>query len=107
MIRIDTIRAAWGLCQVAAAPFIARAELGHDPDTVTTWAFRILGARQIVQGAILCRSESRTAHRVGGAIDMLHASSMVIVAIASPKRRRAAIIDGSIATCLAIAELRR
>ncbi|HEY5222404.1 MAG TPA: hypothetical protein VIJ18_05045 [Microbacteriaceae bacterium] len=107
MIRTDIVRAAWGLCQVVAAPSIARAELGHDADTVTTWAIRILGARQIVQGAILSRTASRTAHRVGGVIDILHASSMVIVAIANPGRRRAAIIDGSVASCLAIAELRR
>ncbi len=107
MIAIDTIRAVWGVCQLVGAPLIAGIELGHEPDKITARVIRILGARQIVQGAILRRSPSQAAHRLGGCVDVLHTSTMVIVAIANPQRRRAAVIDGTIATCLAIAEFRR
>ncbi|GAA4483829.1 hypothetical protein [Microbacterium panaciterrae] len=107
MVRADLVRVVWGLWQLTGATVIARAQLDDRPDAVTTWAIRALGVRQILQGVILSATGSRTAHRAGGVIDLLHASSMLVVAIADPRRHVAALIDGSTATCFAVAELRR
>ncbi|GAB3806254.1 hypothetical protein GCM10028798_28940 [Humibacter antri] len=107
MTTTDALRTAWGACQLVAAPRIAQTELGHEPDAITTRAYRVLGVRQIIQGILLSPTQSRVAHRIGGVVDILHASSMVVVAIISRERRRAAIIDGAIAACFAVAEFRR
>ncbi|WP_308491596.1 hypothetical protein [Microbacterium terrisoli] len=106
MLRGEVVRVVWGVWQLCAAAPIARAELGGEPDALTTWALRILGARQIVQGIVLSRTGSRLAHRLGGAVDLVHATSMVVVAVASRRRRAAAVIDGGTALCFAGVELR-
>ena len=61
----------------------------------------LLGARHLLQGlgqVLLPRHLAR----VYVAIDVLHAASMVAVAVAAPVRRRAALVSGSVAALSAV-----
>ncbi len=65
------------------------------------WAVRLLGARLVVQhAAVLAVPEARTV-RIGAAVDLLHAASMVPLAGSAPYRR-AAVISGAVASGYAV-----
>ncbi len=49
---VDTTRIMAGLLDLLAASQVASAELGRSPTSSETRIFRILGARQILQGVI-------------------------------------------------------
>jgi hypothetical protein len=101
---VELGRAGWGLTQLVAAPSIARGMLGGPPDAVTVRAMRILGARQLIQAVVLGRSASRSAHLIGAGVDAIHAASMIVVAVASARRRRAAIAELLTASAFAVCE---
>jgi hypothetical protein len=68
------------------------------------WLVRLLGARLVAQhGAVLAVPERRLV-RVGSAVDLLHAASMVPF-VASPQYGRAARISGGAAAAYAAAAL--
>jgi hypothetical protein len=68
------------------------------------WLVRVLGARLLVQhGAVLAAPSPRLV-RVGSAVDLLHAASMVPF-VASPHYGRAARVSGALAATYAAAAL--
>jgi hypothetical protein len=68
------------------------------------WLARLLGGRLLVQhGAVLARP-GRATVRLGTAIDLLHAVSMVAF-VASPRYGRAARVSGGLAAAYAAAAL--
>lgn len=107
MKRIDVLRASWGAAQIVIAERVARDELGHTGNKATIWAFRILGFRQLVQGLVTRRSHSRAVHHAGGSVDVIHVVSMLVIAAASPRRRRGALLNGGIAGLFAWSEFRQ
>ncbi|MDH2444024.1 hypothetical protein QDR37_08715 [Amnibacterium sp. CER49] len=102
---IDLVRAAIGVVDLVAAPAVAPLELGHRADDVTVTAYRVLGARQVVQALLTRATGGPRAHRLAGVVDVLHAGSMVLLALLDPPRRRAAVIQCVVASTFAAAEL--
>lgn len=89
-------RAAYGLVQLGRADVMAK----------------LLGARLVLQAALTLlaspaadRAGRRSLHELGGAVDVLHASSMVGLAIWSSRRRREAIHQAVAAGVFAAAEV--
>jgi hypothetical protein len=101
--------AVWG-ATLAIAPYRVIAALGvpQPPPVGLVTAARVLGVRHLLQAAIL---ERRLGHRPGssarpaGAVDLLHAASMLALAAVDPPRRRPALVSATVATALAIGEL--
>jgi hypothetical protein len=101
---IDLVRAAIGVVDLVAAPAVAPLELGHPADDVTVAAYRVLGARQVVQALLTRATGGPGSRRLAGALDVLHAGSMVLIALFDPPRRRAAVIQCVVASTFAAAE---
>jgi hypothetical protein len=67
---------------------------------------RVLGVRSALQGTLLLTRPSRAALHTAGAVDLIHAASMLVVA-ALPTHRRAALYSAGFASlsgalCLAV-----
>jgi len=101
---IDLARAAVGIVDLVAAPAMAAVELGHPADHVSVVAFRLLGARQIVQALITRATGGPRARRYAASVDVLHAASMALLALIDPGRRRGALVQCAIASTFAAAE---
>jgi hypothetical protein len=74
--------------------------LPHDK----VWLVRALGARLLVQHGAVLAAPSRGLVRLGSAVDLLHAASMVPF-VASPHYGRAARVSGGLAATYAAAAL--
>ena len=68
------------------------------------WLVRALGARLLVQHGAVLAAPSRGLVRLGSAVDLLHAASMVPF-VASPHYGRAARVSGGLAATYAAAAL--
>jgi hypothetical protein len=62
---------------------------------------RILGGRQLAQGAVTTAFPDPTVLAAGAAIDALHSATAVALAVAARRWRNAAITDAVIAATLA------
>lgn len=102
---LEALRALYGLVELAAPDAVTAALLGRAPDHRMRVVIRILGARHVAQAA-LTLAAPRAMHRVGGVVDLLHAGSMVGLAVLDPRRRRAAALNAVIATLFGAGELR-
>jgi len=54
---------------------------------------------------LMTRGKGRTAHRIGGTIDLLHAVSMVGIAVHYKKHRPPALLSATIALVFGVGEL--
>jgi len=61
------------------------------------WIVRLLGARQFGQGATLLWRPDRRLLLVGAGVDSAHAISMLGLAAANPRYRRAALLSAAVA----------
>lgn len=103
---LESLRACYGVCQLVKPEFIATMILGHSLDRRSTTVVRVLGARQLLQSAVISLSPPSEALRRGASmVDVLHASSMVLLALVDRQRRRAALADAAVAGAFAAAEL--
>jgi hypothetical protein len=92
--------AAWGLTLLAAPGRVVDALCPELPRS-QRWVVPLLGARLVVQhGAVLAVPDARMV-RVGSAVDLLHAASMVPLVRSAP-HRRAAVISGAVAAGSAV-----
>jgi hypothetical protein len=70
---------------------------------------RVLGARHVAQGIATgiaaARRPAPGALRAGSAVDVAHATSAVLLALVDRRQRRPALLDGGVATALAVAGL--
>lgn len=64
---------------------------------------RVLGARQVAQAAVCGLAPTRGLIQAGGAVDAVHAASMLALAGAKPRLRRALLAETAIAVVLALA----
>jgi len=101
----ELVRLGLGLADLIAPRAVARLELGRRPDRVSRWVLQVLGARQLFQAVLTLRRGSTAAHEVGGLVDLLHAGSMIGLAVVDSRRRRGALVQAGVATGLGIAEL--
>jgi hypothetical protein len=93
--------AAWGAVQLAAPERVAHAVQGASPRALV-WAARVLGARVVVQNAVVLGRPARAIVLAGAAVDALHALSMVPAALLWPEYRRPALVSGGLAAVNAV-----
>ncbi len=92
--------AVWGLALLAAPGRVVDALCPELPGS-RRWTVPLLGARLVVQhGAVLAVPDAWMV-RVGSAVDLLHAASMVPLVRSAP-HRRAAVISGAVAAGCAV-----
>jgi hypothetical protein len=92
------IRALYGGMQlIAPAPILDQ----RDPPVVRRLV-RVLGARHVVQAVVTAPRPTPAVLAVGAQVDLLHASSMLLAAVAASERRARPLADGSVAVFLGI-----
>jgi hypothetical protein len=92
--------AGWGAALAARPAATARAVSGGPvpPPAV----IRVLGARQLVQSAVLLLRPSRPLTVGAAVVDGLHAATMVAAALIWPRYRRPALTSAAVATASAV-----
>jgi hypothetical protein len=95
------IRLSWGALLVAAPGRVVVALGGADTSTSRA-VERTLGARHLLQGAVELATWPRY-RRVGVAVDLLHASTGVALAVGDERWRRPATLDALATTAFALA----
>ena len=103
-VLLEAGRVAYGLVALIAPERVAALERGGRPGTGTTTVARLLGARHLTQGITVLATGTARAHGVGGAVDALHAASMVPWAALARSDRRYYVTSGVVAASLALLE---
>lgn len=103
-MRLELLRIGLGVSDLVATRNMARAELGRAPDPVSMAALRVLGARQVLHGAMRLRFRSAGARHLAALVDGLHALSMAGLAVVDRRRRRGAMVQMVVATGFGIGE---
>ena len=106
-VRAETIlaslRAGYGVVQVALPGYSAEELLGGPLDATTVRVVRVLGARQLAQAGLALAFPDEPLAGLGVGVDALHALSMVPLALATPRWRRPAMVSGLMAAAFAAA----
>lgn len=102
---LEVVRGLYGLLELCSPDTVSGMALGKKPDKRLRVTIRILGARHIAQAALTVATRGRI-HGAGGAVDLIHAASMLGLAAVDERRRRAAVVNAAIATLFAAGELR-
>lgn len=103
---VEATRIAYGAGQLAVPERLA-ALAGCRPSPLATTLMRVLGTRHVLQGVLLLAVDAPAAHRVGSAIDALHAASLIPLGrLAHGDDTRLAAIDGGVASLLSVLETR-
>lgn len=106
MTYLEPLRAGYGICQLTRPDFMASKLLRHRLDSRAKVVVRVLGARHLLQAAVIGLAPHSTFLHLGGAVvDLLHASTMVVLALSDGRRRKAALADAAVACIFATAEL--
>jgi hypothetical protein len=103
MKTLEALRVVYGVTEICAPRWGIGMLLGRAPDRKTAAVIRVLGARHLVQ-ALMTRRKGRTAHRIGGTVDLLHAVSMVGVAVRYKRHRPPALASAAIALIFGVGE---
>jgi hypothetical protein len=90
---------AWGAALLARPQPVVNGLAPEFPSD-RRWLVRVLGARLVVQNAVVLRAPEPSVVRAASALDLLHAASMLPVLLL-PRYRRAAWISGGIAAAYA------
>jgi len=91
----------WGLA-LLVRPRLLVGALGSEFPESRVWVVRVLGARLVVQHAVVLASPTRRTIRAAATVDLLHAASMVPL-LCSLRYRRAALVSGGYAAFYAAA----
>ncbi|MCW2527292.1 MAG: hypothetical protein JWM76_2152 [Pseudonocardiales bacterium] len=87
---------------LAAQPHRVVAAVGLTDRPPPIFILRVLGVRQVLQGAAQLRSPTATSAFAGAAIDAAHALSLAPIVAFDPRNRRAAVISAAVALAMAI-----
>ena len=90
---LQLIRAGYGVALVLAPGRLIHLATGRPPGRRTCWTARVLGTRHLVQTALTAAAPTPAVFAVGGQVDTLHATSMLLLAAVSQGGRRAALTD--------------
>jgi hypothetical protein len=102
---LSAVRAGYGAAQLLFPELVTGRLAGRGLDTAERFTARVLGARQLVQAVVSGNPPGRRALLAGAGVDILHAASMVALAVAEPRRRRLAGAETATALCFAAAGL--
>jgi hypothetical protein len=93
---------AWGAALLVAGPSIWRRVDDAGPDEVDRIALKLLGARHVATGAAQVLLPG-SFQRLEIGVDLVHAATMVGVAVLDPPRRRPALVTTAVALASAVA----
>lgn len=99
---LSAVRGAVGVCELGWAPQTARLVRAPDTPGRTPMVIRVLGGRQVVQAVATQLRTTPTVLVSGAVVDCLHAASLIALALAKRRWRRAAISEAVLAICGAI-----
>ncbi len=94
---LEAVRGGYGVLQLARPGLIADRLLADALDRRGRGVARVLGARQLVQALASGRAPGYPVLALGVEVDLLHAASMLAVALADRRRRRSALTDALLA----------
>lgn len=97
----DAARLGYGLLLLTRPERTAKALFVGGLDHRARVTARILGARHIAQALLLRRDGRTSMRRMGRAVDLLHAASMLLLAAWAPGRTRTAVADAAMAALFA------
>ncbi|MBE1552144.1 hypothetical protein GGC64_006231 [Mycobacterium sp. OAS707] len=103
MRALTVLRAVVGATYLLVPQWIPGLLWGLRLDSRARLVVRILGARHLLQAAVLAASARPLILRLGSVVDALHATSMLGLAAVDDRRRRAALGDAAVASSLAAA----
>jgi hypothetical protein len=90
---LQLIRAGYGAVLVLAPGPAIRLATGREPSRLMRRTARLLGARHLVQTMLTAVAPVPGTYAVGGQVDSVHATSMLLLAAVSRSGRRAALTD--------------
>lgn len=96
---VGPARVGLGLGQLVSPGLLGTMALGRRPCRRERAATRVLGARHLAQHTLALRGHGVLG---GPTLDVLHAVSMVGLALASPRHRRGALVSAGTAAVLAL-----
>jgi hypothetical protein len=96
-----TARLTYGLFLLVAPDELTDALTGRPLDGRTRAVARVLGARHLLQAALLNRTEATRS--MGRFLDAVHAVTMLCIAVFDSRRRRLALIDTAVAGLFSLA----
>lgn len=95
-------RIGFGALLVLAPGSLLRPLLGGAPSAGERAVARLLGARNLVEGAAVLRSPTRGWLAAAAAVDAAHAATMLLLAARSRRYRRAALASAAVASTAAL-----
>jgi len=91
----------------AAGPQVLRTLGAPDADdTVTRIAARVLAVRYVVQGVLTLVAPASPVNRVAPVVELVHAASMLPVAVVSARHRRSALCSAAAAGLVGVLDVR-
>jgi hypothetical protein len=105
-VLLQAVRAGYGAALLLVPGPVIRASTGSQAGPRTRAVARVLGARHLAQAAVTVGSgPSAEALGLGAAVDITHAASMAVLALADRRVRRMTLTDALIETAFAAAGL--
>ena len=99
---VPAIRACYGAALLCAPGAALRLGTGRSPGPRARTVTRVLGARHLVQAAVTMWRPRAAVLAAGAGVDACHAASMLALAAADPRSRRAGLADAVAAAAFAI-----
>jgi hypothetical protein len=95
------VRAVYGAVLFCAPGAVLKRATGHRSDRRSRVTARVLGVRHVTQAAAIAANPGPDALRIGGCVDAMHSASMFGLAVCDRSRRRAGLIDATVAATFA------
>jgi hypothetical protein len=100
---LPCVHATNGTLLLLSPPFLTRAISTTEHEATTVAFVRLLGARHLLQAAVLSRRRSRSWAIASAIVDATHGATMIALAVRKPDRRRLAAASALAAIALAAA----
>ena len=94
------VRAGWGCALLLAPERLLALGAGAPVPPAAVTVVRVLGARQVLQGAVTAWMPTPAVTGLGAVVDALHGATCVGLAALSPRWRRVGLADAVIAAAL-------
>jgi hypothetical protein len=100
------VRGVWGLALLMAPGRLTRPLATRPPTPTLRSVVRVLGAREVVQAAVISLRPDRRVLIGAAVVDAMHSTSMILLAAREAKYRRLAGASAMVSTLLGTATVR-
>ncbi len=102
---LEVVRIGYGVAMMIFPNLLLDEGTASGSDAAARRVVRVLGARHVVQGAVLFAGNENW-HRLGAVVDVLHCASAAVFAAARPRWRRPAGSSALVSLVFGAGELR-